>query len=125
STMAIAKEFATAVYVKGDAKEAMSLVVPLTGYGYVTQDAVQSTILSNTQKHCSVDPATVMVGPTSNDFKLKAVTSADTARGIEDRAAWTVGFSAKCQDTTSSYSGDIRIILEKVNGSWGVASSTF
>lgn len=124
-TQRLAQEFAYNVFVTRDPDAAMALVVPITGFGYVTKEAIDSTILNDRQKKCTTRPDSVEVGPTSPYYKLPVITDADKAKGVEDRVQWSVGYAYLCGTQTRETTRSTRIVLEKVNGKWGVAKCTF
>ncbi|MCE5258762.1 MAG: hypothetical protein LLG44_06820 [Chloroflexi bacterium] len=124
-TKRIAQEFALAVFVTRDPDAAMALAVPLTGFGYVTKEAIESTILNDKQKQCTTKPESVQVGAPGANLKVPEVTDADRAKGITDRVLWVVGYSYRCGTQTRDTARTTQVFLEKVNGKWGISKCTF
>ena len=124
-TMAIAQQFATVVFSTGDSAAAIALVVPLTGLGYVTKDAVDSTILNDKQKSCITPANSVEAGPPGSDLSTPPVTAADTAKGISARVLWVVSYNYRCGNQGYDSNRTTQVTLEKVNGTWGISKCTF
>ena len=121
----IAKEFMYNVLVTQDADAAMTYVVPLTGFGYVTKEAIESSILNDKQKKCVTNPDSLTVGPPSPNLRVPEVTEEDKAKGISERSLWIVGYSMRCQGFARDTDRSTQVFLEKVNGKWGVSKCTF
>ncbi|NLV73324.1 MAG: hypothetical protein GXY52_01365 [Chloroflexi bacterium] len=124
-TKRIAHEFTTAVFVTRDADAAMALTVPIEGFGYVTKEAVESTILNDRQKKCTTAPESVQVGAPGANLRVPPVTDADKAKGITERVLWIVGYAYRCGSQTRDTTRTTQVFLEKVNGTWGVSKCTF
>ena len=124
-TIALAKDFTTAVFVTRDPAAAMAMVVPITGFGYVTTEAINSTILNDRQKKCTTDPASVQAGPPGSDLNVPAVSDADKAKGITDRVLWIVSYNYRCGTQAQDSNRSTQVFLEKVNGKWGISKCTF
>lgn len=124
-TKAIAKQFADAVFVTRDSAVGMALVVPITGFGYVTKEAIDSTILNDRQKKCTTAPQSVQVGAPGSDLSVPVVSDADKAKGITDRALWIVAYSYRCGSQGYDSNRTTQVFLEKVNGKWGISKCTF
>jgi hypothetical protein len=124
-TMAIAQQFVTAVFATGDDAAAMALVVPITGLGYVTKDAVDSTILNDKQKSCVTPVNSVEAGPPGSNLSAPPVTDADIAKGISARVLWVVAYTYRCGNQGYDSSRTTQVTLEKVNGTWGISKCTF
>lgn len=124
-TMAIAKQFADAVFVTRDPTAGMALVVPMTGFGYVTKEAIESTILNDRQKKCTTKPESVQVGAPGSDLSVPVVSDADKAKGISDRVLWIVAYSYRCGSQGYDSNRSTQVFLEKVNGKWGISKCTF
>jgi hypothetical protein len=124
-TMALARDFTTAVFVTRDPAAAMAMVVPITGFGYVTKDAIDSTILNDRQKKCTTDPTSVQAGPPGSNLSAPAVSDADRAKGITDRVLWIVSYNYRCGSQAQDSNRSTQVYLEKVNGKWGISKCTF
>ncbi|MHB1355956.1 MAG: hypothetical protein ACYCZF_08265 [Anaerolineae bacterium] len=124
-TKAIAKQFAEAVFVTRDPDAGMALVVPITGFGYVTKEAIESTILNDRQKKCTTKPESVQVGAPGANLYAPDVTESDKSKGITDRVLWIVAYSYRCGAQAQDSNRTTQVYLEKVNGKWGVSKCTF
>lgn len=124
-TQRIAKEFTTAFLINQDPDLALTYAVPLTGFGYVTKAAIESTILNDKQKRCTNKPESIAVGSPSPNIRVPEVTDADKAKGIEERVLWVVAYSYRCGTSTRDTARTTQVFLEKVNGVWGVSKCTF
>ncbi|MHB9032980.1 MAG: hypothetical protein ACYC6L_08030 [Anaerolineae bacterium] len=66
-TRALAVAFVKAVFVQGDAALAMSMTNGVNAYGFVSEQAVASTIAEDKAKLCVTDPNTVEAGTPASD----------------------------------------------------------
>jgi hypothetical protein len=120
-TQALARQFITTIYVNHDATTAMSLVVAIANFGYITEKIVQDTIDADVKNRCSVAAESVLPGPTGDDVTIAEIRDSDTDRGITERTAWVVASKAKCAGSGSTVDRTAIVFLEKVNGKWGVS----
>jgi hypothetical protein len=120
-TQALAKQFIEAVYVNHDSSQAMSLVVPITNYGYVSAKIIDETIAAETKKKCSTPVESVSPGRPGDDVTIPELSEADAAKGITARAAWAVASKYLCAGQSTTADRSSLLMLEKVNGKWGVA----
>lgn len=124
-TQQIALDFAKSYLVERDSEKAMTFVVPITDFGYVTKEAVDSSILGDRQKQCTVREDSITVGPPAANITVPEVTDADRAKGISDRKLWIVAYAMKCGTSTREATRGVRVYLEKVNDKWGVSRCNF
>jgi hypothetical protein len=120
-TQALAKQFMTAVFVTHDAALAMSLVVPIDKYGYVTAKMLDDTVKNEIQKKCSTPAESVQVGAPGSDVEIPELSADDTARGITARTAWLVSSRFTCTGQTAAADRTTVVYLEQVNGKWGIS----
>jgi len=124
-TKQIAVDFAKSYLIERDSDKAMSYVVPISDFGYVTKEAVDSSILGDRQKQCRVRENSVTVGPPPPNITVPEVTAADREKGISDRVLWIVAYAMTCGTSTREASRSVRVYLEKVNDVWGVSRCNF
>jgi hypothetical protein len=120
-TQAIARQFIEAVYVNHDSAQAMTFVVPITTYGYVNAKIVDDTIAAETKNKCSTPVESVLPGKPGDDVTIPELTDADANKGITARAAWAVASKYLCSGASKGIDRSSLVLLEKVNGKWGVA----
>jgi hypothetical protein len=120
-TQALAKQFIQAVYVSHDSALAMTFVVPITTYGYVNAKIVDDTIAAETKNKCSTPEESVLPGKPGDDVTIPELTDADASKGITARAAWAVASKYLCSGASKGIDRSSLVLLEKVNGKWGVA----
>jgi len=123
-TQALARQFMEAVYLKHDSALAMSLVGPITTYGYVTLKMVDDVIATDNKDRCTVSPESMQVGSLSIDMKIPELSANDATKGITERTGWKVVSTAKCVGQQDDMRVSI-VELEKVNGKWGVGRVTW
>ncbi|MHB9032982.1 MAG: hypothetical protein ACYC6L_08040 [Anaerolineae bacterium] len=121
----VARSFIEALYAAGDADLAMSLAAPVDAYGYITRKLVDTVIAGEARHGCVTPPESVRVGMPGGDVRGALVSDADAARGITARTAWRVISTYHCTGDTRSTERANTVVLEKVNGKWGVARLTF
>jgi hypothetical protein len=120
-TQALAKQFLEAVYVNHDGTLAMSFVVPITAFGYVNAKIIDDTIANEMKKKCSTPVESVSPGRPGDDVTIPELSSADAAKGITARVAWAVASKYLCAGQSSTADRSSLVMLEKVNGKWGIA----
>ncbi|MHB9032981.1 MAG: hypothetical protein ACYC6L_08035 [Anaerolineae bacterium] len=119
-TKAIAEAFVRAVFIERDAAKAMGMTSGVTTYGYVSEDAIKSTIVDDTTKKCSTDPNSIGAGKVASGFNVPALSSADKERGATERVAWFVGSTYSCAGSIAA-PRTTAVILDKANGKWAVS----
>jgi hypothetical protein len=120
-TQALAKQFMEAVFVSHDPVLAMTFVVPITTFGYVTTQIVEDTVAAEIKNSCITTPDSVLPGSLSGDVTVPELTAADGTKGITARTAWMVSSKFKCGNQGRDADRISVVYLEKVNGKWGVA----
>jgi hypothetical protein len=123
-TQALARQFMQAVLVNHDAALAMTFVGPISTYGYVTRAMVDDIIATENKNKCATPPEGVQVGALPGDVSIPVITATDATKGITARAGWTVASTFKCSDKVVDDRISI-VLLEKVNGKWGIAKVTW
>ncbi|MHB1355537.1 MAG: hypothetical protein ACYCZF_06135 [Anaerolineae bacterium] len=123
-TQGLAKQFMQAVFVKHDSALAMSFVGPINTYTYVTQAMVDDIIATENKNRCTTPPESVQVGALPGDVTIPEITATDASKGITERTAWTVASVFECAGGVTGDRISI-VLLEKVNGKWGVAKVTW
>ena len=119
-TMALAKQFMEAVYVSHDSALAMSLVMPIDTYGYVTTKIVEDTVATEKNK-CITPLESVQPGALSGDVTIPDISATDTSKGITARTAWLVSSKYRCGTQARDADRLSIVYLEKVNGKWGIS----
>jgi hypothetical protein len=120
-TQALARQFMEAVYVNHDPALAMSLVVPITAYGYVTTSVVESTVADEVNGKCSTPADSIQTGAPAGDVTIPDISTNDTAKGITARTAWMVSSTFLCTGQSKAADRTAVVFLEKVNGKWGIS----
>ena len=120
-TMALAKQFMEAVYVSHDSALAMSLVVPIDTYGYVTTKIVEDTVATEIKNKCITPLESVQPGALSGDVTIPDISATDTSKGITARTAWLVSSKYRCGTQARDADRLSIVYLEKVNGKWGIS----
>ncbi|MHB1355538.1 MAG: hypothetical protein ACYCZF_06140 [Anaerolineae bacterium] len=120
-TQALAKQFMEAVFVEQDAIKAMTFVVPISTFGYVTAQIVEDTVAAEIKNSCVTTPDSVLPGSLSGDVTISEITATDGTKGITARTAWMVSSKFKCGGQGRDGDRISVVYLEKVNGTWGVA----
>ena len=120
-TQAIAKQFMEAVFVSHESALAMSLVVPIDTYGYVTAKVVDDILADEKKNKCSTPLESVQVGALSGDVTIPDITATDTSKGITARTAWLVSSKYRCGTQARDADRLSIVFLEKVNGKWGIS----
>ncbi|MHB1355536.1 MAG: hypothetical protein ACYCZF_06130 [Anaerolineae bacterium] len=123
-TQALARQFMEAVYVKRDSTLAMSLVSPVTRYGYVTKEMVDDIIATEAKNQCSTVPESLEVSALGIDMKIPELTATDSTKGITGRVGWKVVTIGKCTGLDDEMRVAI-VELEQVNGKWGITRVTW
>jgi hypothetical protein len=123
-TQALARQFMEAVYLKHDSALAMTLVSPVTRYGYVTLEMVDDIIAVDAKNRCATAPESLEVGALGIDMKIPELTATDGTKGITGRTGWKVVTIAKCTGLDDEMRVAI-VELEQVNGKWGISRVTW
>jgi hypothetical protein len=120
-TQALAVQFMQAIFVSHDANLAMTFVVPITTYGYVTTKIVEDTVAAEIKNQCTTPSDSVLPGAPAADVTIPEISATDTAKGITARTAWLVSSKFRCGTQGRDADRISVVYLEKVNGKWGVA----
>ena len=120
-TQALAKQFMQAIFVSHDSALAMSLVVPIDTYGYVTTKIVEDTVAAEISNKCSTPLESVQSGAPGGDVTIPDISTNDTSKGITARTAWLVSSKFRCGTQDRDADRTSVVYLEKVNGKWGIA----